>query len=118
MEAGANDLLTHSPHLSFAQNDGTLSGRDCLLNFDLLFRDDPGQVRMYRKSRACPILPADSSLPLYATDSILAEREGFEPSIEFPLYTLSKRAPSTTRPSLRGVEERFCAGRNARDNSV
>ena len=33
----------------------------------------------------------------------LAEREGFEPSIEFPLYTLSKRAPSTTRPSLRLV---------------
>jgi hypothetical protein len=33
----------------------------------------------------------------------LAEREGFEPSIEFPLYTLSKRAPSTTRPSLRGL---------------
>src|SRR5262245_58854179 len=31
----------------------------------------------------------------------MAEREGFEPSIEFPLYTLSKRAPSTTRPSLR-----------------
>jgi hypothetical protein len=30
----------------------------------------------------------------------LAEREGFEPSIEFPLYTLSRRAPSTTRPSL------------------
>src|SRR5580700_11912238 len=33
----------------------------------------------------------------------MAEREGFEPSIEFPLYTLSKRAPSTTRPSLRGL---------------
>ena len=33
----------------------------------------------------------------------MAEREGFEPSIEFPLYTLSKRAPSTTRPSLRFV---------------
>ncbi len=31
----------------------------------------------------------------------MAEREGFEPSIEFPLYTLSKRAPSTARPSLR-----------------
>jgi hypothetical protein len=30
----------------------------------------------------------------------MAEREGFEPSIEFPLYTLSRRAPSTTRPSL------------------
>ena len=33
----------------------------------------------------------------------LAEREGFEPSIEFPLYTLSKRAPSATRPSLRKI---------------
>ena len=30
----------------------------------------------------------------------LAEREGFEPSIEFPLYTRSRRAPSTTRPPL------------------
>src|SRR5687768_14119615 len=27
----------------------------------------------------------------------LAEREGFEPSVGFPLHTLSKRAPSTTR---------------------
>ena len=36
----------------------------------------------------------------YLIDSTVAEREGFEPSIEFPLYTLSKRAPSTTRPSL------------------
>src|SRR3954469_24142869 len=31
----------------------------------------------------------------------MAEREGFEPSVEFPLHTLSKRAPSTTRTSLR-----------------
>ena len=31
---------------------------------------------------------------------VLAEREGFEPSVEFPLHTLSKRAPSTARPSL------------------
>ena len=30
----------------------------------------------------------------------MAEREGFEPSIVLPLYTLSKRAPSTTRPPL------------------
>src|SRR6185312_14986767 len=30
----------------------------------------------------------------------LAEREGFEPSIRFPVYTLSKRAPSATRPPL------------------
>jgi hypothetical protein len=32
----------------------------------------------------------------------VAEREGFEPSIRFPVYTLSKRAPSATRTPLRG----------------
>ncbi len=31
----------------------------------------------------------------------LAEREGFEPSIRLPVYTRSRRAPSTTRPPLR-----------------
>ena len=31
----------------------------------------------------------------------LAERVGFEPTVEFLLHTLSKRAPSTTRTSLR-----------------
>jgi hypothetical protein len=31
----------------------------------------------------------------------MAEREGFEPSVRFPVHTLSKRAPSTTRTSLR-----------------
>ena len=30
----------------------------------------------------------------------LAERMGFEPMKELLLYTLSKRAPSTTRPPL------------------
>ena len=35
----------------------------------------------------------------------MAERVGFEPTLEFPLNTLSKRAPSATRPSLR--ERRF-----------
>jgi hypothetical protein len=30
----------------------------------------------------------------------MAETEGFEPSIRFPVYTLSRRAPSTTRTSL------------------
>ena len=30
----------------------------------------------------------------------MAERAGFEPALEFPLNTLSKRAPSATRPSL------------------
>src|SRR5262249_28106044 len=31
----------------------------------------------------------------------LAEGVGFEPTIRFPVYTLSKRAPEATRPSLR-----------------
>src|SRR5262245_38619201 len=34
-------------------------------------------------------------------DKTLAEGVGFEPTIRFPVYTLSKRAPSATRPSLR-----------------
>jgi hypothetical protein len=34
----------------------------------------------------------------------LAERVGFEPTLEFPLNTLSKRAPSATRPSLRTLD--------------
>ena len=37
----------------------------------------------------------------------LAERVGFEPTVEFPLHTLSKRAPSTTRTSLR-LESTIC----------
>ena len=41
----------------------------------------------------------------------MAEREGFEPSLEFPLNTLSKRAPSTTRPSLQPFYfTSFCRG--------
>ncbi len=34
----------------------------------------------------------------------MAERVGFEPTLEFPLNTLSKRAPSATRPSLQRRE--------------
>ena len=37
----------------------------------------------------------------------MAEREGFEPSIRLPVYTRSRRAPSTTRPPLR-VRMRAC----------
>lgn len=36
----------------------------------------------------------------------VAERQGFEPWIPFRAYSLSRRAPSTTRPSLR--TGRFC----------
>ncbi len=37
----------------------------------------------------------------YEKSAEVAERAGFEPAIELPLYTLSRRAPSTTRPPLR-----------------
>ena len=37
----------------------------------------------------------------WVRDVKVAEREGFEPSRRFPAYTLSRRAPSTTRPPLR-----------------
>ena len=30
----------------------------------------------------------------------MADREGFEPSIRFHVYTRSRRAPSTTRPPV------------------
>src|ERR1700678_3438031 len=35
------------------------------------------------------------------TNNIMAERVGFEPTLPFRVNTLSKRAPSATRPSLR-----------------
>jgi hypothetical protein len=35
------------------------------------------------------------------TRAEMAERQGFEPWIPFRVYTLSKRAPSATQPSLR-----------------
>ena len=38
----------------------------------------------------------------------LADREGFEPSNGFHRYTLSRRAPSTTRPPVRGRAEIHC----------
>ena len=39
----------------------------------------------------------------------MAERVGFEPTIRFHVYTLSRRAPSTARPSLRGADSSRCA---------
>ena len=42
----------------------------------------------------------------------MAEREGFEPSVEFPLHTLSKRAPSASRSSLRLWNQQLTSGQN------
>src|SRR5580658_10468845 len=43
--------------------------------------------------------------------SELAEGVGFEPTIRFPVYTLSKRAPSATRPPLRSRKRAQYNGR-------
>src|ERR1035438_7349430 len=48
----------------------------------------------------------------------MAERVGFEPTLEFPLNTLSKRAPSTTRPSLRSGKKRQLAVHKLRPRSL
>jgi hypothetical protein len=47
----------------------------------------------------------------------MAERVGFEPTLEFPLNTLSKRAPSATRPSLRRIrDDNGCGSRFGLEN--
>ena len=39
---------------------------------------------------------------MYAAKIDMAERVGFEPTVEFPRHSLSRRAPSTARTPLRG----------------
>ncbi len=57
----------------------------------------------------CLLFPAESAKVRQFFYSLMAERVGFEPTLEFPLNTLSKRAPSTTRPSLpRGIRQLEC----------
>ena len=51
------------------------------------------RFRLAFQSAACGFKPS-------ALTETMAEREGFEPSIGFLLYTLSRGAPSATRPSL------------------
>lgn len=51
--------------------------------------------------------------PFKSTGTILAERQGFEPWRRFPAYTRSRRAPSTTRPPLRGVDHIACSCPNS-----
>ena len=55
----------------------------------------------YWKSRVRIVHPGQQTKKAPRGDLLcLAEREGFEPSMEFPPYTLSRGAPSATRPSL------------------
>ena len=51
----------------------------------------------------------------FATIAELAETEGFEPSRQFPAYSLSRGAPSTTRPRLHRLPYPFI---NVTESSV
>ena len=46
--------------------------------------------------------PSNDQKKIRSTGTGTTEREGFEPSIELPLYSISSAAPSTTRPPLQG----------------
>src|SRR5438046_10722784 len=55
-----------------------------------------------------PLLPSGPGgvhgVQLHSPPQPDTERVGFEPTVEFPPHTLSKRAPSTTRTSLPTAE--------------
>jgi hypothetical protein len=59
-------------------------------------------------SRQVSTLPSTSFIK-----DLVAERKGFEPLRRLPAYTLSRRAPSTTRPSLRTGRLPDCRRRKA-----
>ena len=48
----------------------------------------------------------------------MADTVGFEPTKELPLYTLSKRAPSTARPRVRTVFVRISLSENRRTSPL
>src|SRR5580692_1101446 len=55
-------------------------------------------------------ISVDSQAPENGLRNALAEGVGFEPTIRFPVYTLSKRAPSATRPPLRARRAQYSHG--------
>jgi hypothetical protein len=58
----------------------------------------------------------DDSLRPHWPVANVAERVGFEPTVGFPLHTLSKRAPSASRPSLPST--RFARSERAHRNPL
>jgi hypothetical protein len=78
----------------FAKNCG-------LVDFKNWRREWDSNLTRFRASEPAAEIPSVIEGPA----RLLAERVGFEPTLEFPLNTLSKRAPSATRPSLRRYQE-------------
>jgi hypothetical protein len=73
--------------------------------------------RIARIAAICSDSQSNAAEFLCSADCV-AEREGFEPPIRFPVYTLSKRAPSATRPSLRRLSGNYCKGQPRRQNPL
>jgi hypothetical protein len=90
------------------------------LCFETQLRDPPQRnstrLAPFLRNRENHANPQDATLPHYRRQNRcfermhrgeqkakdwMAERVGFEPTVEFPQHTLSKRAPSTTRTPLR-----------------
>ena len=66
----------------------------------------PGHHHQRRSNEAPSALSLSAKYaksPSRGLFAYLAEREGFEPSIRLTVYTLSRRAPSATRPPLQIV---------------
>ena len=73
----------------------------CLLKQAFLFFA-PGEIRT-----PDPLVRSQILYPTELRARVLAEREGFEPSMGFLPYSLSRGAPSTTRPSLRSMDAKY-----------
>jgi hypothetical protein len=73
-------------------------------------RDGPVFVTVQPRERGPVFVAGDEYQGVTLVEiGSLADREGFEPSLEFPLNTLSKRAPSATRPPVLLGEQRTYA---------
>lgn len=69
-------------------------------NFEVRGRTQ-GPTMLYRGSRPFQRLGTVAGPHIKQLQRWLAERAGFEPALRSPVNTLSRRAPSTTRPPLR-----------------
>ena len=76
---------------------GRIRTSDRLVRSQVLY---PTELHAQIRGRDSPACAGACQSVTSTHRSNMAEREGFEPSIEFPLDTLSRGAPSATRPSL------------------
>ncbi len=72
--------------------------------------------RHLRHQKSTPSNVSLSCLSFLGYDGEVAEGGGFEPPRRSPVYTLSRRAPSTTRPPLHRCERRVKHGRGGACN--